>query len=179
VVANIRAIICVGGRDREGRPLDNVDSFEIDQRAWFDLPPLQRPRAGLTTVFFDNSIYAIGGITSPQFREAVLNTVEILRLSPDTVAAPLIVDPSLPVMTPLLCYPNPTNGSVIVNLPGFQNGRIRLFDPLGRKVMDQAITGAKGVWSWDTTPLPTGDYLLIVVDESHGNAAQSRLTVLK
>jgi len=178
VITYERCIICVGGRDREGRAVAQVDAYDIDHLVWSSLPPLQMPRAGLTTVLFNGTLYAIGGITSPQFRETVLNTVEMLRLRPDTVSVPVRVEPAPPAI-PLSFYPNPANGMVRFNLPGFRDGWMRLFDPRGRRVTEQPISSASGAWVWDASQTPTGDYFLVLLDDKGAPLAGSRLTVLK
>ncbi len=89
--------------------------------------------------------------------------------------------PELPVAFTLGNYPNPFNGSTVINftLPGDSDCRLEVFSPVGSRVFATEIRGVKGInnYNFDASSLISGVYLYRLT--AGGKALTGKMLLLK
>ncbi|MFH0765870.1 MAG: hypothetical protein V2A61_05560, partial [Calditrichota bacterium] len=106
--------------------------------------------------------YLIGGVTSSL--GAGGTDLWLLKTGRDPLAAPPLLDPSLPVNLSLLSIsPNPFNNSTVIEFRALSSGWVGMdiYDSRGRKLerlFEGPFTPGLQRWSWDASTFPAGGY---------------------
>jgi hypothetical protein len=143
--------------------------YSSDGVNWYELPntPWNHRHAASVEVF-NNELYVMAGNNIPLYSSTGgQGPIDVHKLTCGSGSRPLSTNNNGSEASQLVIYPNPSNGSINIDLSqhnGQGNYSVDIYNTIGVKVYSEAIKGNR-VATLDNLTLANGIYMLTILDQ--------------